>query len=358
VDPTPDVGPDYTFPAERIADWDVAVDIARHVSGPGPQVVGSDRDRLRADLAELTAEAESAVAAFTGLAVDGPPSRAWVMGRGDWVRRNTVGLQRLMEPLAARLLESKPNRSAFARKALGVQIGTILGYVSRRVLGQYDVFLPPDDDGLIYFVGPNLVDVERRFALDPRSFRLWVAIHEVTHRAQFGVAPWLRGYLGGLVDEYLGSISLEHGALMGQLREAADELQRGRGSADGLGGILLLLTPPQREIFAKTQAMMSLLEGHASYVMNEVADGLVDDLPRLRRALAARRSTKGVEKAFQRAIAFDQKVAQYDAGERFVREVVARGGRDAINQVWASSANLPTREEVADPSLWVSRVGG
>jgi len=358
VDPTTDLGPDYTFPAARIADWDVALKIGRTISGPGPRVVGADREHLRDELATLTTEAEAAVTSFTGLAVEGPPSRAWVMGRGDWIRRNTVGLQRLMEPLAVRLLETKPNRSTLARKALGAQVGTILGYVGRRVLGQYDVFLPPDDDGLIYYVGPNLVEFEQRFGLRPRDFRLWVAIHEVTHRVQFGTAPWLRGYLGGLVDEYLGSISLEGGALMGQLREAAEQLQRDRGGVEGLGGVLLLLTPPQREIFAKTQAMMSLLEGHASYVMNDVAAGMVDDLPRLRRALAARRSSKGIEKAFQRAIAFDQKVAQYEAGERFVREVVARGGQDALNQVWSSSANLPTREEVADPARWVTRVGG
>jgi uncharacterized protein (DUF2342 family) len=92
--------------------------------------------------------------------------------------------------------------------------------------------------------------------------------------------------------------------------------------------------------------------------MNEVAARSVPDLAKIQRALAARRSTKGVEQAFQRAIAFDQKVAQYAAGERFVREVVARGGQAALNQVWSSSANLPTRDEVADPARWVTRVGG
>ena len=61
----------------------------------------------------------------------------------------------------------------------------------RRVLGQYDVFLPPDDEGLLYFVGPNMAEAERRFALPPRDFRLWVAVHEVCHRVQFGAAPWL-----------------------------------------------------------------------------------------------------------------------------------------------------------------------
>lgn len=346
------------FPAERIADWSTAVDLAKIVAGPGPAVTADDRAQLRADLTELTALAQDEVQGFTGLTAGGPGARAWVMGRGDWIRRNTVGLQRLMEPLAVRLLEAKPDRSAIARKALGAQVGSILGYVARRVLGQYDVFLPADDDGLIYYVGPNMIDFERRYGLEPRDFRLWVAIHEVTHRVQFGVAPWLRGYLGGLVDEYLGSISIEGGALTGQLRHAVDELQRDRSAWEGLGGVLLLLTPPQREIFARTQAMMSLLEGHASYVMNEVAARSVPDLARIQRALAERRSTRGVEQAFQRAIAFDQKVAQYAAGERFVREVVARGGQDALNQVWSSSSNLPTRDEVAEPARWVTRVGG
>ncbi len=348
----------FDFPSARLADWSTAVEIGKGIAGPGPQVDQADRARLRDDVTTAVADAEQWIGTFTGLSPQGPRSRAWVMGRGTWIRRNTIGLQRLMEPLAARILEEHPKRSGFARKALGGQIGAVLGYVSRRVLGQFDVFLPPDDDGLIYFVGPNLVEVERRYGLPPGDFRRWVAIHEVTHRIQFGVAPWLRGYLGGLVDEYLATVSLDPGAVLAQVRQAAEEVRGGRADLHGAGGILLLLTPEQRAVFEKTQAMMSLLEGHASYVMNEVAREHVADVERLRTALAARRKVRGVEKAFQRAIAFDQKVAQYDAGERFVREVVARGGQDALNHVWASAANLPTRDEVAEPERWVVRVAG
>jgi len=350
--------PDLSFPSARLADWNTAVEIGKGIAGSGPLVDPADRARLREDVATSVAEAERWIQEFTGLTPDGPRSRAWVMGRGDWIRRNTIGLQRLMEPLAARIIEAHPDRSTLSRKALGGQIGAILGYVSRRVLGQFDVFLPPDDDGLIYFVGPNLVDVERRFALPPADFRRWVAIHEVTHRIQFGVAPWLRGYLGDLVDEYLATITLDGGVLRAQLLSAVEDLRTGAADLHGAGGILLLLTPEQRAVFEKTQAMMSLLEGHASYVMNEVARDHVADLPTLRRALAARRKVGGIEKVVQRAIAFDQKVAQYDAGERFVREVVARGGQEALNHVWAAPANLPTRAEVTEPERWVTRVGG
>jgi coenzyme F420 biosynthesis associated uncharacterized protein len=338
--------------AAQLADWSTALDIGKRVAGPGPRVAPTDRARMREDLAGHVTRAEALVTEFTGLDVAGFRSRAWVMGRGDWIRQNLNGLQRLLEPLAARILERRPERPQLARKTLGAQAGAVIGYVSRRVLGQFDVFLPPDDEGLIYFVGPNIVEVERRFGLPSADFRLWVAIHEVTHRVQFSAAPWLRGYLGGLVDEYLGSISLDSRQLVDQVKRAIEDLRSGTGP----GGILMLLTPEQREVFERTQSMMALLEGHASFVMNEVAKDHVGDLPRMRQALQARRHPQGLEKTFQRAIGFDQKVLQYENGERFVREVVANAGMAAFNRVWDAPGNLPTKDEVGDPGRWVARV--
>jgi coenzyme F420 biosynthesis associated uncharacterized protein len=354
VDPVADVDWSMGSYAARLADWDAALRIGRSVAGSGPKVAPADRARMREDLAGHVARAEEYVAAFTSLEVQGFRARAWVMGRGDWIRQNIAGLQRVMEPLAERIHRKRPDRPV-GRKTLGVQAGAILGYVSRRVLGQFDVFLPPDDEGLIYFVGPNLIEVEGRFALAPEDFRLWVATHEVTHRVQFSAAPWLRGHMGGLIEEYLDTVSLESGELLGQLKRAAEEIRQG-ADLRGPGGLLLLLSPEQRAIFERTQALMSLLEGHASYVMDEVAVDHVRDLPRLKRALKARRQVAGMEKTFQRVIGFDQKVAQYDAGEAFVREVIDRAGQGGFNVVWSAPACLPTKDEIADPARWVDRV--
>ncbi len=345
-----------------MADWDTALRTGRTVAGPGPKVSHPDRSAMRADLAEHVSSAGSLVREFTGLEVSGFRSRAWVMGRGDWIRQNLKGLQRMMEPLAERVFERRPggahaDRPSFSRKALGVQVGGILGYVARRVLGQFDVFLPPDDDGLIYFVGPNLLDVERSFALPPHDFRLWVAIHEVTHRVQFAAAPWLRGELSGVVESYLRTVSLDPKDLLEQVTRAVQELRPGSKS-EGPGGILRLLTPEQRPLFERTQAMMSLLEGHASYVMDAVAAGAVEDLPRLRQALARRRAVGGWEKRVQRAIGFDQKIAQYDAGQHFVEQVVSRIGMSGFNLVWEGPGNLPLAGEIGDPDRWIARVAG
>ncbi len=341
--------------AARLADWDTALDIGRRVAGAGPRVELPARAAMRDQLAAMVAQAEGAVTGFTGLEVSGFSSRAWVMGRGDWIRQNIQGLQRLLEPLADRLLERRAP-SGVARKALGAQTGALLGYVSRRVLGQFDVFLPVDDDGLIYFVGPNLVEVELRYHLRTDDFRLWVAIHEVTHRVQFSSAPWLRTHLRSMVDAYLDTVSLDAGELRRQLQNAIEGLHR--GDLRGPGGILLLLSPEQRVVFERMQAMMSLLEGHASFVMDEVARDLVADLPRLKRALSHRRQVAGAERTLQRAIGFDQKVQQYDRGERFVRHVVERIGMSGFNLVWGSSDSLPSSVEVADPARWIARVTG
>jgi len=343
--------------AARLADWDTALQVGRKVSGPGPGVPAVERARMREDFAELVPHAEDLIKDFCGLEIGGFRSRAWVMARSEWMRQNLNGVQRLLEPLAERVLADQKHRAEYKRKAMGAQAGALFGYVARRVLGQYDVFLPPDDEGLLYFVGPNVAEVERRFSLPQRDFRLWIAIHEVTHRVQFGAAPWLKAYLAELVDTYIGSISLDSRELMDQLKRAADEARAG-ADVRGMGGVFLLLTPDQREIFVRMQGMMALLEGHASYVMNEVARDHVADVDRMRRSLAARRRSNAAERTLQRAIGFDQKLKQYDSGERFVREVVSRAGMETFNQVWRSSDRLPSMEEIAEPDRWLARIEG
>jgi coenzyme F420 biosynthesis associated uncharacterized protein len=343
--------------AAALVDWQTARDTGRRVGGTGPHTTPADRARLREDLAELVPRAESLVTDLTSLRAEGYRSRPWVMSRGEWVGANLEGLQRLLEPLARRLVPEGSTRSPIRRKTFGVQIGGLLGYVSKKVLGQYDAFLPPDDEGLIYFVGPNVIEAELRFALEPRDFRLWIALHETTHRLQFGATPWLRSFLKGRIDEYLSTVQVDSRQLAEQLRRAVEEIRSGT-SPRGVNGIMLLLTPEQRELFKRMQATMSLLEGHASWVMNEVGSRTIRDLARMRRSLKQRRQTGGIEKGLQRAIGFDQKVRQYDAGEAFVRGVVDRAGVEGLNRVWERDAHLPSIDEIAAPERWIARVAG
>ena len=342
----------------RLVDWQVARRIGARVAGGGPETGRTARARLREDFAEVVPEAEKLITELTGLAIEGPATRPWVMSRAEWVSQNLRGFETILDPFAERMLRGRSGGgplAGFRRKALATQIGGLLGYLGRRVLGQYDLFLPPDDRDLLYFVGPNVIAVERRFNLVPREFRTWLAFHEVTHRVQFSGVRWLRGHLLGLVNEYLDSIEVDPRRIVETVRRAVEEARRSDGWR-GLGFLFLVMTPAQRDIFRRMQALMSLLEGHGNHVMTELSEGRLPTAERMRRVLRERRHGAGVNRMFQKAIGLDVKVRQYDVGERFVAEAVARSGREGFARVWQHPDLLPTLEEIARPETWVERV--
>ena len=241
------------------------------------------------------------------------------------------------------------------RQLLAFQVGGLLGYLSRRVLGQYDLFLPPDDRDLVYFVGPNVVELERKYQFPPRDFRLWLALHEVTHRLQFEGVGWLRGYLTGLVAEYVETLELDPRQLIERLRRAREELRQGASWRE-MGVLAMMMTPEQRDTFRKMQAFMSLLEGHASYVMDHLGRGRIETAERMRRTLQDRRHRPGLNRAVQRAVGLDVKVRQYDLGQRFVEETVAAAGQEGFSRVWERPEHLPTLDEIGQPQAWVDRL--
>jgi coenzyme F420 biosynthesis associated uncharacterized protein len=347
-----------TFAAERLLDWRTAGLVGRKVAGIGAPLSPVERAKLFEDFGELVPHAERLVEEFTALSPGPVRSRPWVMTRDEWLDANLRGFERFLEPFARKVLTDRSNGTlaSMRRRVLGAQLGGLLGYLGHRVLGQYDMFLPPDDDGLIYFVGANVAGVERKFRFPPREFRLWIALHEVTHRLQFGGAPWLRGHLSGLMESYLDSVEIDPGWLIERLRTALADLKAGRTEHRGFGWVFLLMTPDQRDLVRRMQATMSLLEGHASYVMDGVSVDRISSAGRFRRTVQQRRTRAGVEKAFQKAIGFDVKVRQYDLGQRFVSIVVERVGTSGFNRVWQGPASLPTMDEIGRPDDWVARV--
>jgi coenzyme F420 biosynthesis associated uncharacterized protein len=342
----------------QLVDWRAASATAKRLCGPGPSVTAVDRARLNEDFAMAVSSAEALVTEFTDLSIEGSRTRAWVLGRGEWIDANLRSLERVVEPLAVKALGHKAQKlkAGWRTKTMGAQVGALFGYVSRKVLGQYDVFLPHDDEGLLYFLGPNVIAMERRFGFDREGFRLWLALHEVTHRVQFSSATWLRPYLTGMLDTYLATMELDPSRVLDNLRRAVEEA-RNSGSRPGMGIVLSMMSDEQKTLFERMQAMMSLLEGHASFVMNRLGADRVRGFDRMKRTLEQRRrNAGGLEKSFQKAIGFEQKIRQYSAGEAFVAEVVDEAGMSALNLAFSGPANLPTLVEVAEPSLWLSRV--
>jgi coenzyme F420 biosynthesis associated uncharacterized protein len=354
-----DRGPDAPDPV----DWDLALRVARRVAGREPLAASYLADSLRRDFSEVTIEAEALVTEFTGLRPP-EPARGLLLDRAGWVEANIASMQRLLAPLTTKVGD-RVARSPLApvgRRVAGTEMGMLLGWAGKRVLGQYDLLVPddperPSADDAVYYVGPNVLGLEKRYAFRPRDFRLWIALHELTHRAQFTGVPWLRPYFLSLVEQSLSLVEPDPTRLLRVIGKVTDDLRRGRNPLDDGGLVGLFATTEQRVLIDRTQALMSLLEGHGNLVMNHLGREHVDGQARMAHILQARRSTGGVTALVQKLLGFEMKMRQYEVGERFCDAVVAEAGLPALDAAWQSPEHLPTLDELDRPVEWLRRVG-
>ncbi|MHB8438273.1 MAG: zinc-dependent metalloprotease [Acidimicrobiales bacterium] len=350
--------------------WDVAERVATWYSGQrapfgssAPIVDPSAEARLRDDFARFTEEAEALVVATTGLSPRTGPPRGVVVDRADWARRNIESFRRLLDPALAKLPAGKlPGPLAGVTSTLsGTQIGLVLGWMGTRVLGQYDLLIV-DDDGhgdLVYYVGPNIVGLERRHGFDPDQFRLWIALHEVTHRCQFTAVAWLRPYYLSLVDKVLSGLEPPDPQRLAQMvRRAAQAVRQGANPLEDSGIVGLVATPEQLEAIGRIQALMSLLEGHGDITMGRAGAERIPDAGRFGRVLHDRRSRASFPvRVLQQLLGIEAKLKQYALGERFIEGVEAEAGPEMLARVWQGEEMLPTMDEIRDPSRWIARVG-
>ncbi|MFF4328272.1 zinc-dependent metalloprotease [Streptomyces sp. NPDC001591] len=364
----------------EMVDWNLAVATATRLVRPGPEV---SRDEARAVVAELRRHArtsEEHVRAFTRMMPDGttpgPDTPVLVVDRAGWIRANVAGFRELLGPLLAKMQErrgSGPGGAVLGSvggKVTGVELGMLLSFLASRVLGQYETFAPvaadlpgdPATGGRLLLVAPNIVQVERDLEVSPHDFRLWVCLHEETHRTQFTAVPWLRAHLEGEIHAFLGATEIEPGALLERLREAVQSFAGARGDGERddepHSFVELVQTREQREVLGRLTAVMSLLEGHADFVMDGVGPDVVPSVAEIREKFQQRRARGAgrLDAALRKLLGLDAKLRQYRDGERFVRAVVGEVGVEGFNRVWTSPNTLPTRSEIAKPAEWVARM--
>ena len=361
-------------------DWDIAISTGTRWARPGPQVSLAEARRTVSELRDLASAVQQPVYEVTRLSAtpNGSLGRVAVVDRPGWIRANVDGFRVVLEPLVEQLRErapaggsggsagSRPGSviSAVGSRVTGIQAGLILAYLSGRVLGQYELFLPPETSprdgeqpGRLTLVAPNIVMVERELGVDPHDFRRWVCLHEETHRLQFTAVPWLRDYVQQQMTEFLLASELDPAAILQRLRAAADAMAGAVRGGDGGSLIEAVASPAQLEIMDRLTAVMTLVEGHGDYVMDAVGPQVVPSVAQIRERFNARRGSTGrIEQTLRRMLGIDLKMKQYAEGSRFVRTIVERAGMDTFNKVWTSPETLPTKAEFAHPQEWLDRV--
>lgn len=246
------------------------------------------------------------------------------------------------------------------RAMAGAEMGVLMGFLAQRVLGQYDLLVPSDgeaDVDAVYYVGPNILALEKRYGFRPGDFRLWIALHEVTHRAQFRAVPWMKSYFMSLVDGAMGLIEPDPKRLVRALERAAECARKGRNPLDDGGIVALFASDEQRVVLDKVQALMSLLEGHGNVVMDRLGKRHVTGQERMSAALKARRQAGGPGAVFRKLVGIEMKMRQYEIGEEFITHLEETVGIDALDAAWRGPDCLPTMAELEAPERWLERVG-
>lgn len=344
-------------------DWDLARRVAVRVAGTEPFAGSYHADSLGPDFDELTADAELLVAEATGLVSAAGPARARVTDRGGWVDANVAAFQRLLRPLSEKLGDrlAAGALAPVARRLAGAEVGLLLGWMATRVLGQYDLLVVDDetaaDQDVVYYVGPNVLALEKRYGFPPREFRLWLALHEVTHRAQFTGVPWLREHYLGLVERVLRDVEPDPVRILHAIRRVAESARQRRNPLKEGGIAALLASPEQAEAIEQLAGMMSLLEGHGDVTMDRAGADRIPSAERFSRVLRARRrQVSPAIRLLQQLIGLEAKLEQYEQGERFIAAVERIGGAELLNSAFEAPTMLPTLAEIRDPERWVRRV--
>lgn len=348
-------------------DWGLAEEVAVRLASRARQPSSSEMRALEEDFAELTPRAEELVASETGLVSAAGPARAKMTDRPGWVRANVASFGRLLRPVTEKLAANleKPSRlprlpMSVTRRATGAQLGLLLGWMSTRVLGQYDQLLieeeHPEDQDIVYYVGPNIISVEKRYGFPQREFRLWIALHEVTHRAQFTGVPWMRDHFLSLVHGTIDSMDPDPRRLIDALRRSVEGIRAGRNPLEEGGILTLLATPEQYQAIQDIGGLMSLLEGHGDVTMDRAGADLVPNAARFSQTLHERRRQQGAAKLLSALVGLDAKLRQYEQGEKFVRQVETAGGRELLSKVWDGPQWLPSWPEIRNPERWIARM--
>ena len=339
-------------------DWRVAEQVAGMVSGTPP------RKPLGLDLAETVRDSAGHVSGYSGLHAEAGLPPVEEVDRGQWVTANLTAFRGLLDPLSERAGASLgpgplgPALRSAAALLLGAEVGALLGYLSTRVLGQYElVLLDPLAPTRLLFVAPNLEEAVKSLSADHDELVRWVALHEVTHALQFGGVPWLREHMAGLMREMLASIEVSLDASRMFRLPRGDDL-RAIVAAVRRGDLLSLVTTSgQRALIERIQAVMAVIEGHAEHVMDAVGRDLLPSLPQLRAAFDRRRTQSSAPaRLVNRLLGLDLKLRQYVDGKRFCDAVVDRYGLETLNLVWSAPGALPTLAELSEPAVWVARV--
>jgi coenzyme F420 biosynthesis associated uncharacterized protein len=352
-----------------LIDWDRARSVAISMNRESA-LTAMERQRLDREYMELVQRTIPLVSAHTGTTLPFPLDQVYAFDRVDWINANITAFQHMFAPLEQLDLfghRDSPKAvnvlwSGLNQTVVSAELGILLGYLARRVLGQYDLALlgrePLETSGKLYFVQPNIRNTERTLGVPADQFRLWLALHETTHAFEFEAHPWVREHMNSMIQEYFTFLTQDLEYLKRGLSGLRTFWARARSSSERSNSwIELVMTPEQRRLFARMQATMAVIEGYSNYIMNAVGRDLMPDYTLIHERFERRQKQRSnAEQLFIRLTGLDMKLEQYRLGEAFINSVCAIRGHDFAKRVWEGPEMLPDMAELRQPETWIERI--
>lgn len=356
--------------------WDMARQLATAVAGDGaadPNVDPLDRIRLE----ELGRIAELNVAEVTGLDLTGGgrPLIVRPLSRSEWAVRTLDSWQPLLEPLSnasgaaplphgdAESDEGLTNLfetlSRMVRPAmLGMQLGSSVGHLARRAMGQYDFPIPRAMADEISLVPANLAAFAQDWSLSEDDLKMWVCVSEMAHHAVFRL-PHVRSRFEELLTTYVAGYTPETSGIEQRLAEVdptdLSSLQEIMGDPTGL--MRERESAEQTAARERLEAAVAALEGYVDHVTDAVGSRVIGSLGQLTEALRRRRVDRDAgERFMEQLFGLELDQAQFDRGTTFVRGILDRAGEEGLSKLWSRPGSIPTPAEVVAPGLWLERI--
>jgi coenzyme F420 biosynthesis associated uncharacterized protein len=350
-----------------LIDWERVRRMAHNIIQEAPAESGW-HERWEGYYREMVAKCYPLITSEMGRSLPAPVDKIDAFTRNEWIDANIANFQQLFNPIEDVYRKVQTSTSLptmlmgeVSQGLLSTQMGVLLGYLARRVLGQYDLSLLGKEavsEGRLYFVEPNINMVQTELGLNADEFRLWIALHETTHAYEFEAYPWVRKYFNALLEEYFGLLTddlLQFGAGTGSVRSILDRMRSNMST--GENWIEAVMSPQQRNLFNKLQALMSIIEGYSNYIMNAVGERLLPSYNTIKARFDQRAVNRSqIEKLFIRITGLALKMEQYRMGESFINRIVALRDIQTANRIWDGPEFVPTMEELKKPELWLERV--
>jgi putative hydrolase len=351
----------------------------------------------RIQVEQLSRVAELNVIEATGMPVtpDGRRLTCVPVGRGDWTVRALESWRSVLaematppdtppeQPVSAGMPDgaldpSDPTggmaamlgqwASAIGPMFFGLQVGSVVGHLSQRTLGQYPLALPwaPSDELLL--VTSNITEFATDWSLPEEEALLWVCARELATNSVL-TRPSVRSRMEELLHEFAGSQAAAQQDLSGRLRGLTggdDPMAMGSGmDLEALQGMFgdpeslmgELLTPDSRRTSDQLTSLAVVVDAYADHIATVVGAKLVGAHSQLAEAWYRRRTERGKgEEAAGALFGLDLDQAEVDRGRAFVAGVVERAGEESLGRLWSPGRNLPTPAEVDAPGLWLERI--